>query len=686
MYMKSVLFTACAASLSIFAVIFSAGMGASSAAEPAGAKKTTSEIVVTATRIGSEVPGTSTTIITEDDIEASPAQTVPDLLSYFAGIQTRDLFGGVGAARSIVDIRGFGATAVSNTLILVNGRRLNDIDMAAIDWANTPIENIERIEIIRGNSGAVLYGDGAVGGVVNIVTRSPLVSESMADFTASVGNLGQDAGTISVVQRIGRNAFSLYGNISAGDGYRDNNDIHQKNAFFELRRDLGAGEVYLNLTADDQSLGLPGVRRITQDINEEESDRRGADTPSDHAEQNGLSGTLGGTWSLKDGVEVILDGGVRHKNQDAEYFDSFDDNYNSYVDTALTNWSLTPRVSMQGQSLRTVAGLDYYHAKYTSYRKNNISAPAVKRYRGTQQSVGLYGQSTGSLSKRLEAHIGGRLQWVGTKAVDTLNTEAPGYTASNSTHKDFENLDLSQFHFSASAGIDHEIVDNVDVFVRAARSFRLPTIDDRIGTGSATFDLKAQTSYDLETGIRARIAGGKFTASTYVMNLENEIAYNAEKFVNLNLDPTRRYGAEAAFAVSVTRDLALSFTGAHTRAIFRSGANKGNDVPLVSAWTGSAGATWSVADWLQITAEARYVGEKRFDNDAKNVQPKIPSYTLVDLRLGGSWRRFTWEAVISNLFAEKYFNYGVASAFTLGNYNVYPLPERTVLFRLGANF
>ena len=72
----------------------------------------------------------------------------------------RDLFGN-NAAASTVDMRGFGAAAGQNTLILLDGRRLNDIDLSAVDWSALPLSAIERIEIVRGGS-SVLHGSGAV--------------------------------------------------------------------------------------------------------------------------------------------------------------------------------------------------------------------------------------------------------------------------------------------------------------------------------------------------------------------------------------------------------------------------------------------------------------------------------------------------------------------------------------------
>src|SRR5437867_5995526 len=121
---------------------------------------------------GTIVTGASTTVITRAEIERSPGQTVQDVLAREPGIQVTSLFGSVNGVQTTVDMRGFGATSTANTLVLINGRRLNDIDIAGVDFSTIPLNSIERIEITRGNSGAVLYGDGAVGGVINIITKT----------------------------------------------------------------------------------------------------------------------------------------------------------------------------------------------------------------------------------------------------------------------------------------------------------------------------------------------------------------------------------------------------------------------------------------------------------------------------------------------------------------------------------
>src|SRR5664279_913132 len=116
-------------------------------------------IYVSSSRLGEGIAGTSTSVITAEQIARSPGESLQDVIGREAGIQTWSTAGGINGATTTVDMRGFGAAAGSNVLVLVNGRRLNDIDMGGVNFAAIPRNSIERIEITRGNSGAVLYGE-----------------------------------------------------------------------------------------------------------------------------------------------------------------------------------------------------------------------------------------------------------------------------------------------------------------------------------------------------------------------------------------------------------------------------------------------------------------------------------------------------------------------------------------------
>jgi len=120
--------------------------------------------------------------------------------------------------------------------------------------------------------------------------------------------------------------------------------------------------------------------------------------------------------------------------------------------------------------------------------------------------------------------------------------------------------------------------------------------------------------------------------------------------------------------------------------VFTDGQFAGNDIPLISKWTANAGLTWNIWDkYVVYDATVRYAGQRRLDNDSTNVQPLIPAHTLVDMRIGGEYKNAFWSLSVQNLFNDMYFDYGIASTATLGRYNAYPQPGRTVMARVGFN-
>ena len=90
-----------------------------------------------------------------------------------------------------------------------------------------PTQSIERIEITRGNSGAVLYGDGAVGGVINIVTKNGVGSPPSARIDGAFGSFNYREGNVRPTRPADRSSASVFGKAIGSDGYRDNNAYTQ---------------------------------------------------------------------------------------------------------------------------------------------------------------------------------------------------------------------------------------------------------------------------------------------------------------------------------------------------------------------------------------------------------------------------------------------------------------------------
>ena len=193
------------------------------------------EVVVTATRLTEElsrVPA-NVTVITAEQIAQSPAQNVPELLRSVSGILVNDISGN--GRTYTVDLRGFGETASLNTLLLVDGRRINQADLSGVDWTLIPKDRVARIEIVRGGRGSVLYGDNATGGVINIITKkgTPELTGA-ANVLAGSYQTFQSGGSVSGTAR--GLSIAVNGNYRSSDGYRDNSDT--------LARDAGASLEY----------------------------------------------------------------------------------------------------------------------------------------------------------------------------------------------------------------------------------------------------------------------------------------------------------------------------------------------------------------------------------------------------------------------------------------------------------
>ena len=653
---------------------------------------------------GAGITGASTTVITREQIERAPQLTLPDIIGREAGVQTTSTYGGLNGVGTKVDLRGFGAFSTGNTLLLIDGRRVNDWDLEGFDLSRIAQESVERIEITRGNSGAVLYGDGAVGGVINIITRHGAALPNEAKIEGGIGSFQTREGNVSVSGSSGPFSAFVNANTFESDGYRTNNELQQKSAVGDFRWTFAKGRIYFNVAADEQELGLPGALGVLNPANGNNTNqlalnRRGTNTPFDFANREDARGTLGFTYMLLPGIEVIVDGGIRSKEQQAGFFSEFNE---AYVDTELTTGSVTPRISITqpffGLPSRVIAGVDYYDTDYEFNRSLFEGFAPIHVYDGGQKALAGYFQQSVNVLPTTVLSAGGRIQWNATEARDRYDAAAPGGSfcfggfCFPSSIKSIP-LDDSETNQALHLGAEQQVMPGLALFGRLAQSFRIATIDERIAITPfgvpGNFDLRTQKSHDWEAGARFQYAGVQVQSSYYDMRLTDELHFNPVTLFNYNLDPTRRRGVETIASWQVMKDVRLSGNLTYTDAVFREGPYAGNQVPLVSRWTGNVGLSWNIiGNALTFDTVVRYVGDRRMDNDQVNFQPLIPEHTTVDVRLGGEYEQFFWSASVANLFGVEYFDYAIASAnlARYGTFNVYPQAERTYMLKAGTNW
>ena len=176
------------------------------------------------------IVGTSSSVITAQDIAHSPSNNLPDILAQVPGVQlTSAVRRASNGAKTSVDLRGFGAFATSNTLILVNGRRLNDVDMAQVDLSTIPLQfdRAHRNHPRQQRRGALRrQRDRRRHQHRPEERRRRPAGRRSAPRPASARST-RASPTISAATNYGPWSTSFYGNAIKSDGYRDNNALDQ---------------------------------------------------------------------------------------------------------------------------------------------------------------------------------------------------------------------------------------------------------------------------------------------------------------------------------------------------------------------------------------------------------------------------------------------------------------------------
>ena len=149
-------------------------------------------------------------VISREDIRRSGLTLLPEILRLAPGVQVAQ----VNANKWAVSVRGFNALYSNKLLILVDGRSLFNRAFAGVLWdgLDMDVEEIERIEIVRGPGGA-MWGANAINGVINIITRSAHASKG-GSVSVSQGTFEQTRGTLRYGGSLGRSSYRLFGQWS----------------------------------------------------------------------------------------------------------------------------------------------------------------------------------------------------------------------------------------------------------------------------------------------------------------------------------------------------------------------------------------------------------------------------------------------------------------------------------------
>ncbi len=196
------------------------------------------EVVITASRRNEnlgDVPA-RISVISRNDMQRIPHQTIEDVLRYAAGINVLNP-AGIYSMRPVVTLRGLSGDEQGRTLVLLDGVPLNKGDTGGVNWARINPDDIERIEVFHG-PGSSVYGNNAMGGVINIITRKPVQKiEGSARLSYGTFNTLMSGAGIGGYYKNGM-YFRVSGMYNNSDGYNDLPAAFRENPDYSVPRFL----------------------------------------------------------------------------------------------------------------------------------------------------------------------------------------------------------------------------------------------------------------------------------------------------------------------------------------------------------------------------------------------------------------------------------------------------------------
>ena len=613
-------------------------------------------VVVTATRFETsiETAPVNITVISADDIRKSSASNLPQALETLGGMYIKDLFGPAGSKAS-VDMGGFGSSGMSNTLILLNGRRLNDADLSGVNLDAIPLGAIEKIEIVRGNA-TVLYGDNATAGAINIVTKSGFDDNAM--------KLRIDAGTHNT-----QGAQVIYSGSSDGvaalvsvnaqtsDGYRDNNASDKKNALADFSMSTKDSVYGLRIISSDEELELPGSLDEATYIEDPT-----ASNPS--IEFINEDRTTVELYLQHEKYAAEL--GYRSRNQNSFLFGD--------VSSDLETLSFTPRYTTQLQKHTLVAGVDLYNSQLNI--NSDFSAFASLNKSDTERkSVAIYVSDTVSLSNVTSLNVGMRRQQV---KVDITNSDITLGVDSDDGRQDILNAwDLT---------LSHKFNSDIKTYIRYAEGMRFPVLDEMWGYFDGNINLlDPQTSSHIEAGLNLKINPvNLLSVNIFQIDIKDEIGFDAATFSNLNFDDTTHKGLDVNYQSVFTSWWALTATVNWRQASFTDGPYKGNDIPEIPKFRAAINQSIDISSEQHIGIDIVYTGPRYFGDDFTNQGKRMGGYSTFNAQYRKNIGEWFFMLKANNLTNKKAADYGLYNPFAPNPYFYYPLPERTILLSIGA--
>ena len=638
----------------------------------------------------SSIPATID-VVPGDTLRGTGATTLQRALERLPGVTLVDQLGNT--HQFDVGLRGFQTTPVTGILqgvsVFVDGVRVNEPTVEEVNFDLLPLDEIERIELIRGPS--AIFGRNTLGGAINIITRrGERVREIVAEVEA--GSFGKQKYRLRVGGAEGPIDYYVGGSYYRDTGWRDESASHLGKMFFKVGLQRDGTDLTLSYQRAENRIQQPG----SLPESELRRDRTQNFTPGDFYRPLLNMATLTLTQEVSESLALAATGFARGLSVEQFNANLVNENTRAFFDTMTTGVTLqlTHQTTIFGRRNRLVGGFDHAHADSAVkvFEEENGVRRIDSRVRDTSDAFGFYLDDTLDLMKDvlvagdgLVLTAGARYDWVRHDIRDDrVRAQRPSATQDSVFERG-----------NPRVGLNYNVSPALGFFASYGEGFRAPAfleltcatpaaICPGLQAGDAPDPpIKAVKARSYEAGVRARpLPWVDAELSVFRTDVTDDMfSVSPTGTVGVffqNIGDTRREGVELGVRAHVARRVSAYLNYAYTEATFRDEVElgtprrtascdetlctqqvrKGSHLPLVPRHRLNAGVEYWVTPWLAASLSARYVGTQRLRGDEENLERPLPDYVVLGAGLKAQVKDFSVFLAIDNLLNTEYETFG----------------------------
>ena len=651
---------------------------------------------------------TSPFILKSKDIEGKGYTSVSEVLDSIPGVNVKE------GAHPAIDLRGQGFQKAKATVqLLVDGIPANMLDTShqnvPIDVVN--IDEIERIEVIPGG-GAVLYGSGTSGGVINIITKKYKSKNIRGGVGYQISSFRNNKFDVSTGTSVGNFDFDINYSKNRKHGYRD---------YDFTNSDYFSGRINYNINKTDNiAFKYSGYRsKYTYPASLTETqmnkDRRQSGLGSDDKNDNNKI--------KKDEFSLTYNSKITNNNdlnivafyQKTEIpSESISDGTGMYkgvlagqvagLSSALRNPSLpasarlamTNRLNALMTQLRSPSRVDF--SSHSNFEDRKISIKAKDKYTydnsGSNIIIGL-GYTDDNMIRASKMELVGKMKLVDThmdltkktfesfalntykvnnfEFIQGLRYERSKFDGSRRNLDDVSTVKRDMNNWAGTLAVNHLYSDTGNVYLKYERAFTSPSpsqLSDKVRTSSGAFDyvtnnLKSEKTNQFEVGWNDYLLGSLLSADIYYSETKDEIAtifdggraHPTNGFKTTNLGKTRRYGFDLSAEQKLENfTFKESYSFVKTKILKDNDKNiEGKEIAEVPNHKLLLSVDYNISSKFTVGAEYEYKAAAFVDNANKYGKDKAKS--VFNLRANYQVNdSLDIYAGVDNVFGAKYYN------------------------------